>query len=164
VRVQEELNVSAAWLLANDPLRPAVTPRGGQWTKDIYEFTQGSRSVATEKKPDGKTRFLYRTDGLPPGDSEIAANALIALKKAKTIAVIDALFEGTKRLPQQGILFHRLDKMLQTFQEDFNWDEATLKKHQPEIEKANEAYDKIRKDISDRFYKQLWRNEKESES
>src|SRR5580704_2415053 len=45
-RAEEELGVSAAYLLANDLQEEPVTPKGGRWTTNLYEFAQGIQGVA----------------------------------------------------------------------------------------------------------------------
>jgi transcriptional regulator with XRE-family HTH domain len=154
-KAEEEMGVSAAWLLANDSMQPAVTPRGGLWTAKHYEFAQGSRHIVVETKPGGTIAdtVAYTRDDilptLPPAEREIAANAFIALTRAETDALVHAMLEETKNIPKQGILIHRLRKMLKALEEDFKPNEATLKQHRPKIQKAREAYSAIRKRITD---------------
>jgi transcriptional regulator with XRE-family HTH domain len=154
-KVEEELGVSAAWLLANDPTQPALTPRGGLWTVNHYEFAQGSRHVVTETKPGGTIAdaVAYTRDDilppLPPDLREIAANAFIDLTRAETDALVHAMLEETRNIPKQGILVHRLRKMLKALEEDFKPNEAVLKQHRQKIQKAREEYSAIRKQITD---------------
>src|ERR1700756_324956 len=42
VKAQKAFDVSASWLLANDPTQSAVTPRGSPWDKFYYELTKGT--------------------------------------------------------------------------------------------------------------------------
>src|SRR5258707_8788743 len=62
-RTEEELGVSASYLLANDPQEEPVTPKGGRWTTDMYEFAQGSRSVALEEMPSGEKHLHISPQG-----------------------------------------------------------------------------------------------------
>jgi transcriptional regulator with XRE-family HTH domain len=163
-KVQEELGVSAAWLFDNDSMRPAVTPGGGLWTVNHYEFAQGARSGLTEEKPGGGKSFRIRRKGhrtLPP-DEEDAANAFIALKEAEATSLIRAMLKGSKRLPRQGILVHRLRKALEALLEDFEPDKATLEKDKPEIEKLRQQYEEICRRISQQFHHDLWLEEVDS--
>ena len=164
-KAEEEIGVAAAWLLANDPKQPAVTPRGGLWTFDHYEFAQGARVVMTEEKSDGGKSFRFKRKAdltLPLGDEEDAVNAFIALKTAEAASLIRAMLEGSKRLPRQGILVHRLRKALKALHEDFKPDKATLEKDKPEIEKLRKRYEKMCRRISQEFSHKLWLEEIDS--
>jgi transcriptional regulator with XRE-family HTH domain len=57
-KMEQELDVAATWILANDDQAPIVTPRGGLWSKELYEFAQGSACLATEKMPGAKSVFF----------------------------------------------------------------------------------------------------------
>jgi hypothetical protein len=152
-------------LLANDPTQPAVTPSGGLWTVDHYEYAQGARLVMTEEKPDGGKPFRFKRKAdltLPLGDEEDAVNAFISLKTAEAASLIRAMLEGSKRLPRQGILVHRLRKALKALLEDFKPDKATLEKDRPEIEKLREKYEGIARRISEKFSHDLWLEEIDS--
>jgi transcriptional regulator with XRE-family HTH domain len=155
-KAQEELGIKAAWLLANDSTKPAVTVRGGLWTKDAYEFAQGSRWAVTEEDSYGIKIAALRFDTLPIGESDIAADAFIALTMAETNSLIYAMLQATRKLPKQGILIHRLQQMLKALKEDFKPDEATLKKLRPEIQKARKAYEAIRQKISAQEVERMW--------
>jgi transcriptional regulator with XRE-family HTH domain len=164
-KAEEEIGVAAAWLLDNDSTQPAVTPGGGLWTVDHYEYAQGARIVMTEKKLDGKTAFRLKRKAdrtLPLGDEEDVINAFIALKTAEAASLIRAMLEGSKGLPRQGILVHRLRKALKALHEDFKPDKATLEKDKPEIEKLRHQYDEICRRISQEFSHKLWLEEIDS--
>src|ERR1700730_13890862 len=49
-KAEKQLDVSGAYLLANDPTQAPVTPRGGLWNVEHYEFSQGSISHVKEVK------------------------------------------------------------------------------------------------------------------
>ena len=53
-KIQDQLDVSAEWLLGNNSSIPPLSPRSGYWTKDLYEFRQGSRFTVSEKRLSGK--------------------------------------------------------------------------------------------------------------
>src|ERR1700730_12350703 len=99
-RAEEELGVSAAYLLANDPQEEPVTPKGGRWATDMYEFKQGIRSHAVEEMPSGSKRFHGRATDTVPG----AADSFVAYRTADYCAKIEAMLQATKGLPRQGIL------------------------------------------------------------
>jgi len=87
-RAQEELGVSAGYLLANDPQEESVTPKGGRWTTDMYEFAQGSRSTAVEEMPSGNKRFHVRAGSVLVPET---ADSLVAWRVADYTAKIDAM-------------------------------------------------------------------------
>jgi hypothetical protein len=74
-------------------------------------------------------------------------------------ARIRALLEGTKGTPKQGILVHRLNKALESLQKDFQPDEATLAKYQPQLKKLRAAYDAVAERISDEEHDRLWQGQ-----
>src|SRR5271165_3293074 len=145
-KAQKVLDVSALWLLANDPTESAVTPRGNLWTKDFYELTQGT--------PPGHS-WEVRI-GVPATDARKAVEAFTALKAAEASALIHAMLEGAKGRPKQGILLHRLRKALEALERDFPPDKGILEKHRPEIEKATKAFEEIRKQNSERATERIW--------
>jgi transcriptional regulator with XRE-family HTH domain len=153
-KAQKVLDVDSAWLLANDPTQSPLTPRGNLWTKDFYKLTQGT--------PPGHSWEVHH--GIPRADAQKSVQAFTALKKIKTFAVIDALFEGSAGLPKQGILFYELDKKLKELREKFNADQATLEKYRPKIEKATKAFEGVRKRITDREMKRIWRDNPDLDS
>lgn len=156
-KVEEELDVSAAWLLANDPRVPAMTPRRTLWTKDLYEFAQGSRSKVQEEAVDGTERSITaRLYGMALEGGE---DQFIAWRLAEYTSRIHAMLEGTRSVPKQGILVHRLGKMLDSLAIDFPRDKATLKRYEPKIKKLWKAYDRISKQNSDQEHERLWRND-----
>src|SRR6516164_9489950 len=69
-KAQKILDVSARWMLANDPEQMAVTPRGNLWTKDFYELTQGT-------PPGHSWRITY---GVPMADAKKLETAFTTLK------------------------------------------------------------------------------------
>jgi transcriptional regulator with XRE-family HTH domain len=155
VKAQKELGVSAAWLLANDPAKPAVTPRGGLWTMEFYQFAQGSLDAVGEEVGD-KMLGQVRLYTLPPSDNDRAQDAFIALTRIETDSVIHALLEATKGRPVQGILIHRIRTMLNALREQFTPDKATLKKHRSRTQKARKTYEDIYKKIGAKELSILW--------
>jgi len=55
--------------------------------------------------------------------------------RAETDALAHSMLEEYRDLAKQGILVHRLRKMLKALQEDFKSNEAILKQHRPKIKK-----------------------------
>ena len=149
VRAQKELGVSAAWLLANDPAQLAISPIGGLWAKDIYEATQGARL---------KNKQQIR-HALQEADKARAENEFISLKAAEAGTLIHAMSEGTKGLPKQGILLHRLNKMLESLKEDFPPDKRKLEElRRLEIEKARDEHDLTVYRLTEGENERLWGN------
>jgi len=153
-KAESELDVSAGWLLANDPKEPAVSPRGTLWDKRLFEFTQGRRWSATEKNPGGELAARIRLVG--SGES---ADQFTAWKGAQFSALIYALLESVKGTPRQGVLLYRLNQALRKIQEDFKPDWGTLESHQARIDKLYEAYEKILKKQAELEMEQLWQEE-----
>jgi transcriptional regulator with XRE-family HTH domain len=147
-KAQESLDISAAWLLANNPTELPVTPRNDLWTKDYYELTQGT--------PPGHSYKIHHE--VPAADGETLVNKFTALKLAEASARIQTMLERTKGLPKQGILLHRLNKALDALEEDFNPGKIPLEKLQPEIKKARKAFDETLKRNSDREAERIWRD------
>jgi transcriptional regulator with XRE-family HTH domain len=149
VRAQKELGVSAAWLLANDPAQLVISPIGGLWAKDIYEATQGARL---------KNKQQIR-HALQEADKARAENEFISLKAAEAGTLIHAMLEGTKGLPKQGILLHRLNKMLESLKEDFPPDKRKLEElRRLEIEKARDEHDLTVYRLTEGENERLWGN------
>lgn len=156
-RAEEELGVSAAYLLANDPQEEPVTPKGGRWTTDMYEFKQGIRGHAVEEMPSRKKRFHGRaTDTIPGAD-----DPYIAWRTADYCAKIEAMLQATKGLPRQGILLHRLNKAMTALLESFPPDEQTLAKHAPRVKKLKAAHDEIAQRLMQEENARIWREEVE---
>jgi transcriptional regulator with XRE-family HTH domain len=149
-KAQKLFDVSAGWLLANDPTQLAVTPRGDMWTKDFYELT-------SQELPPGHTYEVRHR--VPAAEAEKRVTAFTALKAAETTALIHAMLEGAKGRPKQGILLHRLREALKGLEEDFPPDKRMLEMYEPEIKKAREAFNKMAKQSTDREMKRVWGDE-----
>jgi len=158
-KIEQEIDVSASYLLANDPNEAAVTTRGGLWAKELYEFAQGARSVVVEKKPSGGWRGRLRVGPHPLAE---AKDEFIKWKLADYTADIHAMLEATSGSPRQGILIHRLNTAIKGLLEDFKPDQATLASHEPPLRKLRDAYDKIAQRVSDEEHDRIWREEQES--
>jgi DNA-binding XRE family transcriptional regulator len=158
-RAEEELGVSAAYLLANDLQEEPVTPKGGRWTTDMYEFKQGIRGHAVEDMPSGTKRCHGRATDTVPG----AADRFVAYRTADYCAKIEAMLQATKGLPRQGILLHRLNKAMTALLESFPPDETTLAKHAPRVKKLKAAHDEIAQRLMQEESARIWREEGEEQ-
>jgi transcriptional regulator with XRE-family HTH domain len=156
-RAEEELGVSASYLLANDPRGEPVTPRGGRWTTDLYEFAQGIRGAVTEEMPSGKRRGIMRATDTAPG----AADSYVAWCTADYCAKIEAMLQATKGLPRQGILLHRLSRAMDDLLERFPPDKSTLAMHAPKLRKLKAVHDEIAMKISLEENRQFWEEAQE---
>lgn len=141
-KVQNELDVSAAWLLANDPKMPPVTFRGGSWAKIWYEYTQALR--------------LDRNFAL-----DESADAFTAWQIEELSAKIASLLRASKGTPKQGILLHRLRQSLSELAEQFPTDEAVLAQHAPRIAKLRGAFKHVSGEITKGETLRLWGDRKD---
>jgi transcriptional regulator with XRE-family HTH domain len=140
-KAQNELGVSAAWLLNNDPKIDPVTFRGGSWGKIVYEYTQALR--------------LERDFAL-----DQSANAFTAWQIAELSARIAGLLTGSKGTPRQGILLHRLRQSLSELAEQFPADEAVLAQHAPRIAKLKAVFKHASGEITEEETRRLWGDKK----
>jgi transcriptional regulator with XRE-family HTH domain len=147
-KAQKILDVSADWLLANNPKERAVTPRDDVWTKDSFELTQ--------QTPPGHSYVIHH--GVPAKTAAAAKNAFTVLKGYEACGRIRTMLERTKGLPKQGILLHRLNKALNDLEEDFNPDKTLLEELQPKIGAARKAFEKILDRNTEREMKRIWRD------
>jgi transcriptional regulator with XRE-family HTH domain len=150
-KAQTELDISAAWLLANNPQIPAITPRRGTWSRDLYEFAQGGRFFALERVK-GKKRFHVNTNIAP----DEAADEFTAWRAAEYCAEIHAMLARAKKSPRQGILLHRLRRALDQLTEDFPPDQATLEAHAPRIARLHSAFRAKSKQIFEAEEERIW--------
>lgn len=137
-KIEEQLGVSSGWLLANNPKVRPITPRGGFWSKELYELAQGiiKTAQATSRlenlavavlRPEVKKHY-----GL---EDKLSAIALL-----DSTSKIDAMLQGSRGSPRQGILMYRLAKAIDGLLEEFKPDPATLKTYAPRIERLHDAF------------------------
>ncbi len=163
-KAENELDVAAGWLLANDSNTPPVTPRGGKWTKELYEFVQGGRYIVSESsEPITKrsatqvrssvTTLIRVNKDFPPVEG---AEQFTAWRAADYSARIHAMLAGAKASPRQGILLHRLKRTIESLAEDFPADQRTLDQYGPKIAKLKAAFEKRSKQIAQQETERLW--------
>jgi DNA-binding XRE family transcriptional regulator len=155
-KIQEEFDVSAAWLLANDDLAPILTERDTIWGSDHFEFTQGWRSDLLEQERDGTTSITYRSDRAGIKGSE---DDFVRWKMAEYMAQIHAMLDATRGQPRRGILIHRLNKMVSELRKDFKVSSTTLDSYRPQISQLRKRYMETLKDKSKAEEKALWSKE-----
>jgi transcriptional regulator with XRE-family HTH domain len=153
-RIQDQLDLSAEWLLANDPKIPPLSSRKAYWTKDLYEFAQGNRFVVTEKRLSGKLGAILTNEARTPQE---LADKLTDWHIAIFQGTIAALLKAAQGSPRQGILVHRLNQALADLQKDFDMDHQTLAAYADRQLEAQIAFKEAAKEFSERETKQLWR-------
>jgi transcriptional regulator with XRE-family HTH domain len=151
-RAEREIDVSAGWLLANDPKLEPITPRGGAWSRDLFEFAQGGRFFALEKRQPGRSLFRVNFDIAP----EESADEFTAWRAAEYSALIHAMLAKAKASPRQGILLNRLKTFTDSLAEDFPADETTLKAYAGKIDRLKTAFKRKAKQIGQAEEERLW--------
>ena len=155
-KAQEEFGVSAAYLLANDPLAPIFTEYGTLWSSAHFEFIQGWRSDLPEFERDGAYTVSFKEDRMPIQGSE---DHFVRWKMAEYMAVIHAMLDAARGQPRQGILIHPLNKMLSELRKDFPTLSATSKSYEPQISVLRKKYVQTLKEKSKAEEQALWRKE-----
>lgn len=136
-KVQEEFDVSAAWLLANDCLAPILTQRDTLWSSSHFEFVQGWRSDLLEHECDGTFSVTYRKERAAIQGSE---DHFVRWKIAEYMASIHAMLDAASGQPRQGILLHRLNRMISELRKDFPVLKSTLDSYDPQISGLRKRY------------------------
>jgi transcriptional regulator with XRE-family HTH domain len=134
LKVQEALDISATWLLANDPARPPITPGGGLWNKFNYEFTQASQ-------PEFEPVDISLRDELER-ENEVKTSELSEDLAAREIyAMYRAMLKKARGSPKRTILMYRVQKAFQELKKDFPPDEESFEElSRLGIEKAYAEY------------------------
>jgi transcriptional regulator with XRE-family HTH domain len=136
-RVETELDVASAWLLANNPQTPPVTPRGSAWAKEHYELAQerkrmpkpGVVVVRDPSKPNLGLTYPLETVDL-----------YIAWQIEELKILQKALLVGQKGYPGLGVIMFRLNKAAQDLAKEYEPDAATLEESSPECEELKKRY------------------------
>jgi hypothetical protein len=110
---------------------------GGRWTKDHYEFLQGTLGGITTEYPGNKRRYTFRADHVAP---EKANDDFIRWLVPHYAAEIEALLVSVKGTTKQGIIQHRLNELLKALDAEFGSDSATLKKRAANLKKLKERF------------------------
>jgi transcriptional regulator with XRE-family HTH domain len=147
LRIQSELDVSASYLLANDPSTPMVAATGAKWRKRHFELVQGSRYAAKAEKPIGVQVY---------GSVARAADEFTHWRLLDITAKVHALLAGSAGLPRSGILLHRLYMSLASLENDFPTDKATLESYAPRLAKLRAAFEARSEAIADAESEALW--------
>jgi transcriptional regulator with XRE-family HTH domain len=132
LKVQEALDISATWLLANDPARPPITPGGGLWNRFNYEFAQASQPkmdqvnyFEAKRENEAKREELYE---------DLGARRIYAMYRA--------MMKKARGSPKRTILMYRVEKAFQELEKDFPPDNENFEElRQLGIEKAHAEYE-----------------------
>jgi transcriptional regulator with XRE-family HTH domain len=118
-KAQEALDISAAWLLANDPVRPPLTPRNGLWNRFNYEIARAPQDEfelvdislrdELERENEVKREELY---------DDLAALEISAMYRA--------MLKKARGSPKRTILRFRGSKFFQELKKDFPFDKETF--------------------------------------
>ena len=151
-RAQTELDISAAWLLANDPKSIAVNPRDGKWSRQLYEFAQGTGSIVTALSSANVSTIANKLFGGSTG----SAGDFSTLLSTSLGARIHAMLHANRNTPKQGILLHRLNRMIEALEKDFSSDQSVLDQYAPKIAKLKAAFARKARQIAQEETKRLW--------
>jgi len=136
-KVEAEFGVSAGWLLANDDLAPILTGHDTLWSSDHFEFIQGWRSDLPELERDGAYNVTYREERAAiQGDED----HFVRWKMAGYMSEIHAMLDAARGQPRQGILIHRLNRMISELRKDFTVSSSTLNSYAPQISQLRKRY------------------------
>jgi transcriptional regulator with XRE-family HTH domain len=137
-------DVDASWLLANDSTRPAVTPRGGAWSPELYELVQ-SKKVKIHQPPDEhgwmkvsdpkrpELVAVWDSSYVPPDfdpsspippipeESDATTDSI----RTPIFMMIHGMLKEAEGKPAQGILSLRLHKVIDKLLNDFRSDPDT---------------------------------------
>ena len=119
LKVQEALDISATWLLANDPVRPPITPGGGLWNRFNYEFARASQ-------PEFEPVSILLRDELER-ENEVKREELSEDLAAREIyAMYRAMLKKARGSPKRTILKFRVATAFQELKKDFPPDEESF--------------------------------------
>jgi transcriptional regulator with XRE-family HTH domain len=119
LKVQEALDISATWLLANDPARPPITPGGGLWNRFNYEFARAS-------EPEFEPVDISLRDELER-ENEVKKEELSEDVAALEIyARYRAMLKKARGSPKRTILRYRVAKAFQELEKDFPPDKESF--------------------------------------
>jgi transcriptional regulator with XRE-family HTH domain len=134
LKVQEALDISATWLLANDPTRAPITPGGRFWNRFNYVFARASQPefepVDISLRDELERENEVKTEEL---SEDIAAREIYAMYRA--------MLKKARGSPKRTILRYRVAKAFQELKKDFPPDEENFEElYQLGYEKALAEY------------------------
>ena len=119
LKVQEALDISATWLLANDPARPPITPGDRFWNRFNYEFARASQ-------PEFEPVDISLRDELER-ENEVKTEELSEDLAALEIdAMYRAMLKKARGSPMRTILRFRVAKFFQELKKNFPFDKETF--------------------------------------
>ena len=130
LKVQEALDISATWLLANDPARPPITPGDRFWNRFNYQFARASQP---EFEP-----VDISLRGELEKENEVKLEELSEDLAAREIdAMYRAMLKKARGSPNRTILRYRVVKAFQEIKKDFPPDKESFEElNRLGIEKA----------------------------
>ena len=119
LKVQEALDISATWLLANDPASPPITPGFGLWNRFNYELARASQ-------PEFEPVDISLRDKLER-ENEVKKEELSEDIAAREIyARYRAMLKKARGSPKRTILNYRVAKAFQELEKDFPPDKESF--------------------------------------
>ena len=119
LKVQEALDISATWLLVNDPERPPITPGGGLWNRFNYEFARASQ-------PEFEPVDISLRDELER-ENEVKKEELSEdIAALEIYAMYRAMLKKARGSPKRTILRYRVAKAFQELKKDFPPDKESF--------------------------------------
>jgi transcriptional regulator with XRE-family HTH domain len=158
LKAESELDVAAAWLLANDPKIAPYTVRNSKWNRDLFEFRQGSRYAVSEQRSKKGSRAVMWNPNLAAVE---IADEFTAWRAAHIAAEFDNLLRGSKGLPRQGILLRRIYRALEELKKDFPA-APTRESYAARIAQLESAYEARSKALWEAEKEELWRSENQA--
>jgi transcriptional regulator with XRE-family HTH domain len=119
LKVQEALDISVTWLVANDPARPPLTSGGRFWNRFSYEIARASQ-------PEFEPVDISLRDELER-ENEVKREELSEdLAALENYAMYRAMLKKARGSPMRTILRFRVAKFFQEQKKDFPFDKETF--------------------------------------
>jgi transcriptional regulator with XRE-family HTH domain len=119
LKVQEALDISATWLLANDPARPPITPGDRFWNRFNYEFARASQ-------PEFEPVDISLRDELERENQVKTEELSEDLAALEIDAMYRAMLKKARGSPMRTILRFRVAKFFQELKKNFPFDKETF--------------------------------------
>jgi len=142
-RAAKELDLSEAWLRANDPKQPPVTARGSLWSRRHYENAQDRKRIDLRADEQQALSIAYPLE---------IAGPLIDWQLTEFHTQIHALLSGTKGTPSQGVVMFRVRELLKNLAEEFASDPEILAAAKNPLQKLQDAYVKAAMELTNREF------------
>jgi DNA-binding XRE family transcriptional regulator len=154
-KIGAELDISPDWLKQNDLRQPPITPRGGLWSKDLYEARQGKK-VSLPLSGAIPMPMVSAFESTMPTPSNETDDSFVEWFRAEVDAEINAMLHGAKNTARLGILVHRIRDFLKRTAETFKPDFHAARQLQPRVEALFESYKTAVEEIGAKEHLELW--------